>query len=180
MADINNHTYEFVDGSKEYEKHTQKYTELLQNYIAHTKSSNEIKNTYKKIFFWVIMTIMVALAVLFIITISSALHIIEKLSGAGSIESIVGVITTVVSSFVTMLVSLFKLPQIIAEYLFNPEEDKNMATIIGDIQKYNIGMYTIEKDIEKNAMQKSEEDSVIETEEYIENPNDAVDELNGA
>lgn len=175
MADTDNSP---KDTSKEYGKHTKKYTKLLQNYIVHTEDSNKIKNKYKKIFFWIIIAIMAALTIAFIVLLCNALGIIKDLSvGEKPIptESIVGLVTAIISSFITMLVSLFKLPEIIAKYLFNPKEDENMATIIGHIQAYDIGMYTIEKETEKDAM-KSQSTSATETEELIGNLGDIVDE----
>lgn len=187
MADINNPS---IHTSEEYGKHTRKYTKLLKNYISHTKSANKIKNDYKIIFFWIIIAIMNALTLAFLISLCSVLFIIIYLSISKKpipMESIIGLMTTVVSSFVTMLVSLFKLPKIIAKYLFNPEEDKNMATVIGHIQTYDIGMYKIDKELEKESMKKilnnqagdqEEATAVDETEEIIGNPSDMANETN--
>jgi len=55
----------------------------------------------------------------------------DKIAQTGDVT---GTTTAVISSFVTILASLFNLPKIIAEYLFNPKEDKNISTIVG---RYN-------------------------------------------
>lgn len=185
MADTDNHS---ISAPEEYKKHTEKYTELLKNYITHTKNSNKIKNDYKEIFFWIIIGIMAALTIAFIVLLCSAFGIIIYLSIKEKpipTESIIGLIAAIISSFITMLVSLFKLPEIIAKYLFNPKEDENMAKIIGHIQTYDIGMYTIEKDLEKEAMKgfyenmnSDQSNSVSETEESIGNPSDIVNGTN--
>lgn len=185
MADTDNHS---ISTSEEYKKHTEKYTKLLKNYIKHTKNSNKIKNDYKKIFFWIIIAIMATLAIAFVVLLCNALGIIKDLSIEEKpipTESIIGLVTAIISSFITMLVSLFKLPEIIAKYLFNPKEDENMAKIIGHIQTYDIGMYTIEKDLEKEAMRgfyenvnSDQSNSVSETEEPIGNPSDIANETN--
>lgn len=177
-----------TNNSGEYNKHTKKYTKLLKNYTIHTEFSNELKITYKKIFFWIIIIIMGAMTIAFIVSLYKAFDIITYLSVTRMpipTESIVGIMTAVVSSFVTMLVSLFKLPEIIAQYLFNPKEDENMAAIIGHIQTYDIGMYTIEKKLEEKYMKEFEKkvnndqkDSTAETEEPIGNPTEIVSKLN--
>lgn len=48
--------------------------------------------------------------------------------------------------------AVLKLPKIIAEYLFNPEEDKGMAQVIGQIQKNDTDMYSIESKLEHQMM----------------------------
>ena len=58
---------------------------------------------------------------------------------------IAGAITGMISSFVTMLLSIFKLPQIIAEYLFNKEEDRMMSEVIKNIQTYEIDVVKAER-----------------------------------
>lgn len=189
MADINGANDGILNGSmdnSEYKVHTQKYTDLLSNYVAHTESSNEIKNAYKKIFFWTILGIMFVLTFLFVSSISNAFDLIEKLSKdkTAQIGNVAGIITAVISSFVTMLASLFKLPKIIAEYLFNPKEDKNMSTIVGQIQQYDIGMYSVERGLELEMMRQggdvSERDSAPVSDEYPGNPDDMVINTNAA
>lgn len=188
MADINSINSSIPHGSmddSEYKIHTKRYTDLLSNYVTHTESSNEIKNSYKKIFFWTILGIMFVLTFLFISSIFNAFDLIEKLSKDKTVQmgNVAGIITAVISSFVTMLVSLFKLPKIIAEYLFNPKEDKNMSTIVGQIQQYDIGMYSVERGLELEMMRQggnvSEQDSAPVSDEYHGNP-DMVTNLNTA
>lgn len=154
----------------------------------------------------IIMGIMIVLTVLFVVSViktfsvASQLVKVESQEGGASeslddndasefyenpIESVVAVIVAVVSSFVTMLVSLFKLPKIIAKYLFNPKEDESMAQIIGQIQKYDTDMYAIEKQIERKMMKQEEEkqgiserDSVKTTDSEPENPDNMSDKSN--
>ena len=45
-----------------------------------------------------------------------------------------------------------KLPEIIAKYLFNPEEDRDTITIVEKIQQYDISMYDMEHKIESLLM----------------------------
>lgn len=64
---------------------------------------------------------------------------------SNSIATIAGAITAMISSFITMLLAIMKLPKIIARYLFNKKEDKLMAEIIKNIQKYEIKAVNIDK-----------------------------------
>lgn len=67
---------------------------------------------------------------------------------------ITGAITTIFSSFTTMVLSIFKLPKIIADYLFNKEEDKLMSEIIQNIQKYEIDAVKYELESIKLKLEK--------------------------
>lgn len=71
------------------------------------------------------------------------------------------------SSFATMLVSIFKLPQIIADYLFNKDEDNQMIEIIKNIQQYEIDAVKLEKtvsiDAEKEIMSREKSDSEMKS-----------------
>lgn len=173
MADIEG----LKDASKEYAEHTKKYTMLLGDYITHTKESNNIKNRYKQIFFFVILGMMVVLVALFFISVFKSFNMLKTLSG-NAVAVVAGVVTTMISSFVTMVVSIFKLPKIIAEYLFNPEEDKNMGTIIRYIQKYDVSMYKIQKDIEdSNVNRVLEVDLLDECDGVPENLREIADSI---
>ena len=57
--------------------------------------------------------------------------------------------TPLISSFGTIIISLLKLPEIIAKYLFNPKEDKSAVTIVENIQKYDLSMYAMKHNIEE-------------------------------
>lgn len=140
------HTNESV-----YIKHNKKYSHLLDVFIKNTKASNRLKNRLKVLFFVIIILIMVALCFLFGYSVYSTFKIIKDLDAANneSTESIVGAVVSIVPSLATMLVSLIKLPKIIAEYLFNPQEDENMVKIIGQIQNYDLQMYNLEQQANK-------------------------------
>lgn len=70
--------------------------------------------------------------------LSIILFTIMIIKDYNSVAVITGAITTIISSFATMIVSLFKLPKIIADYLFNKKEDRLMNQIIKNIQQYEI------------------------------------------
>lgn len=47
----------------------------------------------------------------------------------------------VVPSFVSLIVSILVIPKIIAEYLFNPKEDKDMVSIVEGLEAHDIKLY---------------------------------------
>lgn len=137
-----------------YDEHTKKYTDLLDSFITNTKSSNKLKSGLKIAFFIIIVLIMVGLAALFSYSVYKAFNVIMYLNTENnhSTESVIGTVASIIPSLATMIVALIKLPKIIAKYLFNPEEDKNMVAIIEKIQNYDIQMYSLENDIEHLLM----------------------------
>lgn len=80
-----------------------------------------------------------------VIGIPLIIMILMVLLNNSSTEVITGSIVAVISSFATMIVSIFKLPRIIAKYLFNKKEDDQMANIIENVQKYELGAVKTEK-----------------------------------
>lgn len=138
-----------------YYEHTKKYTNLLEVFIQSTKSFNNQKKCLKTWFFMVIVSIMIMMCFIFGYAVYKSLTIIYKLS-LSNLDSLDGIIASVVSiipPLSTMIISLIKLPKIIADYLFNREEDKNMVAIIEKIQKYDIDMFSLEYEIEKMRME---------------------------
>ena len=75
-----------------------------------------------------------------------------------------GIIPVIISSFVTMLTAILKLPQIIANYLFNKDEDNQMVEIIKSIQQYEVDISKSEYADRKKA---EEEKDVIQEKELI-------------
>lgn len=138
-------------------KYTDAYVGILDTYKKQISNSVEKKNELKKKFFGTIKIIMHFLTIIFFISIVVSLMLFYTMiaNNYSSAEIIAGAITTLISSFVTMILSIFKLPEIIAEYLFNKEEDKLMSEIIKNIQEYEIDAvkYEIENAKYERAMQ---------------------------
>ena len=123
-----------------HDKYTDAYINILDTYKEQISSSVTKKNDLKECFFKTIKVIMYWLAGIFACTLalSIILFAIMIFNNYSSVAVITGAITTIFSSFTTMVLSIFKLPKIIAEYLFIKEEDKLMSEIIQNIQKYEI------------------------------------------
>lgn len=127
------------------EDRSDEYTVLLNNYIHNMKRNAWAKFILKIIFFIIVMCVLGLLSYTFYYTIKYTINSIQEMikSNYASIDIIATIITPLISSFGTIMVSLLKLPEIIAHYLFNPEEDESAVTIVGNIQKYDISMYAM-------------------------------------
>lgn len=92
------------------------------------------------------MGILIVLTCVFrktIIDMSSAVKTNKDIT----IKSLTSVITIIVPAISSLIVALIKIPQTIAQYLFDTEEDKFMNKIIENIQHYDISMYAMENKI---------------------------------
>ena len=84
-----------------------------------------------------------------------------------SFPIVTGAITAIISSLSTMMLSIIKLPELIAKYLFNEDEDHSMTEIIKNIQSYELKsaqMNTLgENDAQKEINeQKADDDEDME------------------
>lgn len=82
-------------------------------------------------------------------------------------EAILSIVTIVVPAISSLIVAFIKIPEIIAQYLFNTKEDENMNLIIKNIQDYDTAMFEMEykfDELLKDNKDQSEdvEDDVIE------------------
>ena len=121
-------------------KYTDAYIDILKTYEKQILDSVSKKNNLKEEFFITIKHIMYGLCFVFAGTLllSIILFTIMIIKDYNSVAVITGAITTIISSFATMIVSLFKLPKIIADYLFNKKEDRLMNQIIKNIRQYEL------------------------------------------
>lgn len=166
-------------------RYTEAYIGILNTYKEQLSRSIKNKNNLKKSFFRAIRLIMYVMTYTFagVIIISLILMGAMVLFDNSSVEIIAGAIVTIISSFVTMVLSIFKLPKIIADYLFNKEEDNQMAEIIGNIQKYELDAVKAEKLHDKAkvdavaVMESSDLDLEMKDFDYVDSSNDNT-ELN--
>lgn len=78
----------------------------------------------------------------------------------------------ILSYFGTIIISLLKLPEIIAKYLFNPQEDESAVAIVKNIQKYDIRMYPMLH----NVNEKLEEEQTDDISDKWQNIKDTIKE----
>lgn len=130
-----------------HDQYTEAYVGILNAYQGQLKESVVKKNELKDNFFKCIKNIMYFMVITFGIVVVLSLGIMGLMIvfKTVSTEIISGALLSIISSFVTMIMAIYKLPQIIADYLFNKEEDKQMTDIIVNIQKYELDADKTEK-----------------------------------
>lgn len=128
-------------------KYTKRYLKLLKTYTNQINDAIDQRYDLKNKFFKRISIMMSILGVFFILSISVSfcLFWIMTVNDFKSTSIVVGSITGMLSSFATMFLSIFKLPKIIAKYLFNKKEDYTMNKIIKNIQKYEVRSVRLDK-----------------------------------
>ena len=105
---------------------------------------------------------------LFVLSViaSFAIFVVMITTKYSSVAVITGAITGMLSTFATIVLSIFKLPEIIAKYLFNKKEDAQMNEVIRNIQQYELDAVKLEKtaiaDAEKEMAGRQKSDSPFE------------------
>ena len=113
-------------------KHNKEFTELLTCYVDNYKKLWKDKIVLRRRMFYA------CLILLFLVSaVSGGVIVVATVyafCGNGSFESIapavVGAVASLISGFMTI-------PKIMAQYLYNAEEEKYLADIIGKIQEYD-------------------------------------------
>lgn len=142
-----NEKQEIDTSSDAHGKYTDAYVGILNIYKAQIEKSITKKNELKDKFFNVIRLVMLILMGLFVVSVIWSFVVFWRMISQQyqSVAVITGAITAMMSSFATMILSIFKLPKIIADYLFNKEEDQLMNEIIKNIQAYEIDAVKLER-----------------------------------
>ena len=99
---------------------------FLESFVLQYGRKEKQKLEFKEAFFWFIM------GGFFILLLTPFLIIVS----AGRLNDSV-VVVSLISVLVELVSAIIVLPKIIAEYLFNKEEDNNMMEIIKNMQEYN-------------------------------------------
>ena len=102
------------------------FREFLSDFVDLQHYKERQKLHFKALFFWIIM---LGFLVLFLLPGVIILW-------AGKLSELTMAVA-LVSSLIELVSAIIILPKIIAEYLFNKEEDKNMMEIIKSMQEYN-------------------------------------------
>lgn len=132
------------DGPKIRFLYAKAYIEFLNTYRENVKKSTNVKIRLKKRFFIAMCVMMGAAAAIFLITAGISFYLFIRMVDKNyqSVSVITGAVTAMLSTFATMAASIFVLPKMVAEKLFDQKEDDIMTDIIKNIQAY-------EKDIEE-------------------------------
>lgn len=134
-----------------HESYTKEYIEILKSYKNNIKESYNLKRRLKTQFFYIVISILVALILFFIILSALSIHstIILTLIGKENWQVVASAASGIIMSFSTVIVALNNLPKIIAKYLFDSNEDDSMTHIIKNIQKFEVNMHKKEIIAEK-------------------------------
>lgn len=111
-------------------EHSEKYTNILDAFITNTTNTFEQKLKFKQHFFYFSLTSLGFVTLMFF---GLSFYAITIKTDTVS----VGVLSSLGTTFVSLLSMYIIIPKIIAKYLFNRKEDKNMTTIIKSIQNYD-------------------------------------------
>lgn len=137
-------------------EHNQKYTELLDAYVNNVVEilSDKRKKKQKLYNFLIKFPIGVVAAAFIVIVLIVLLGFTNDSVGMSEmLPPLVTVFGTIISTYIT----IFKL---ITGYLFNKEEEKTMASIIGKIQDYDINVR--EKIKKSNGFNERDEFDAVE------------------
>lgn len=157
-------------------KYTDEYIKILNTYNNELVESLKQKRDLKDKFYTLISKIMKNFLCIFAIcSIGSIVILIVMICTKNTSASIIaGAITSMVTTFSTMLVSILKLPEIIAKYLFDKKEFKQMNDIIVNIQSYEIDAVKTDQSASLSATETrgGETDTPIPPTNEIQEPTD--------
>lgn len=150
-------------------KHSQIYSKLLDLYVDSTRQNMTMKKWFKIIFFIVTMCSLIAVVCFFYMTLQFAFHSFEKYNNSNGItmEVILSILTVVIPAISSLIVAFIKIPEIIAQYLFNTKEDDNMNFVIKNIQDYDKVMFAMEQKIDDLLINNKDQSEEVE-DDYIE------------
>lgn len=120
------------------------YSQMLNSYSKSIAWSIWIKIILKITFFAIIVYILFEVLRFFSDSLNYIFNIItvENISRL-SMESVLSAMTIIVPPICSLIVAFIKLPEIIAKYLFNKNEDKSMKSIVKSIQDHDRKVYKI-------------------------------------
>lgn len=153
-------------------KHSSSYTKILDQYVVSTKRNMTIKIYFKAIFFFITMGILVAIVYFFYTSLQYLFDNFNKFESLNDItfEAILSMITIILPAISSLIVAFVKIPEIIAQYLFNIEEDNSMNSVIKSIQDYDKEMFAMEHRVENILLQTKEQSSQTQDDEILESP----------
>lgn len=135
---------------KEIVKRDKRYSELLDNYITVTKRRNCLKEWHKWIFFWLVV---IACGFVMVLVYKTITKIIKSEDYSVIIQSIPVIIT----AFVSCITSVIAIPLTITRFLFNTNEDDNIAKIIQHMKDHDMAGITL---LKERFMKKSGDNGV--------------------
>lgn len=138
--------------------HSKSYSELLNIYVKSVEKNINTKNRLKWIFFILTMGSMLAVIAFFFVSMDYAFTIFSESKSLDSIsyKTILSMATILIPTISSVIVALIKIPKIIAQYLFDTQEDQYMNSVVKNIQDYDKEILEIEYKI-KNVLSVNKE-----------------------
>ncbi len=116
---------------KNMDEHSKHYGNILSAYSKNVERTLSMKRKFKIIFFVFALASLLFTSVVFYLIVNKAFNYIGK--GYSNFS----IISTLLSAVISIITVYNVIPQIIAEYLFNKEEDKTMTDYVSKIQGYD-------------------------------------------
>lgn len=110
---------------------------FISNFVDAQNKTAKQKSLLKTIFFYIIMLIFFLISLTPIVAIV-VLYIVRP-------GNSIGILAAITASIIEVLVSIIVLPQIVAEYLFNKEEDTTNIKIVELMKAYSETMHEYDK-----------------------------------
>jgi len=153
-------------------KHSKNYSKLLDIYVDSAKQNIKMKKWFKIIFFIVTMCSLIIVVILFLVTLLFAFKSFNKFDNLNGItwEAILSVVTVVIPAISSLIIAFVKIPEIIAQYLFNTKEDENMSLIIKNIQDYDTAMFAMEQKLDQLLMDNKDQSADLDDENIEDSP----------
>lgn len=157
-------------------KHSKNYSKLLDIYVDSANQNITMKKWFKIIFFIVTMCSLISVVILFFLTLLYAFHSFDKFDNLNGItmEAILSIVTIVIPAISSLIVAFIKIPEIIAQYLFNTKEDENMNLIIKNIQDYDTAMFEMEYKFDELLKDNKDQSEDVEDDNIEDSPTESV------
>lgn len=117
--------------------HNEKFSELLSCYVNNYSESWKNKVKSRRCMFYICAILLVIVSIVSLGIIIWAAYYTWRHKG-----DVIAIIPTVLGAVVTFISGFMTIPNIIANYLYNADEEKYLADIIGKIQEYDSSIRT--------------------------------------
>lgn len=138
FEEINESENLFKEAKESYNKVDDKLLDFIHNFVVNQDGAARQKKRLKEIFFWFTM-ICFAIIVLTPIACFAALTMLR-------VSNYIIVLGSITAAVVEVLTTVIILPKIVAEYLFNKEEENSNIKIVEIMQKYSETIHGYDKD----------------------------------
>ncbi len=127
--------YEIIKARKSYEKVDNQIIKFTENFVESQEKLLRQKHSLKYVFFIITM-------LAFLIVIISPILVVVFMNSKDTIAYVAGIVAALIQS----MASIITLPKIVAQYLFNKEEDVSTIEIIKLIQEFSDKAHDYDKE----------------------------------